>query len=250
MAFVTIKFIHGKRRYYLETSVRLHTGQVKKFSVYIKNYSPTDKEQLQDYTKQLKEKVAFGLSLSASAHLDNNSIFTKETIHKLEEMKLDYKELLKKLTTKQYQDIIDRFTVNFTYESNAIEGNSLTLKDVTMIFHENSALRNMNLREVHETLNTRKALEALFYHNIKIKEKDIIKLHEILVKDTGISLGYKKLPNFLLGRNVETIAPKRVGFEMQKLLSWYHEQKKMHPLQKAALFHARFEKIHPQHKRN
>jgi len=34
------------------------------------------------------------------------------------------------------KDILDRFTVNFTYESNAIEGNSLTLKDVTLILEE------------------------------------------------------------------------------------------------------------------
>lgn len=238
MPFVITKTIKGKRYRYLETSVRLHTG-VKKFSVYMKD------DNREFYEKQLKEKVVAALTASAVAYFSSNSIFTMETIEKMELMKLGYKELLKKLTTKQYQDIIDRFTVNFTYESNAIEGNSLTLKDVTMLFHEKHLPRGINLRDVYETLNTRKALEALFYYKIKIKEKEIMQLHETLVKDTGVSFGYKKFPNFLLGRNVQTTAPEAVSSEMQKLIVWYHEHPKMHPLQKAALFHARFEKIHP-----
>ncbi len=244
MAFVSVKTINGKRRTYLETSVRLHTG-VKKFSVYLKKYAPQNKEQIQKYEQQLKAKVATALSTSAVAYFTSNSTFTKQTIQKIEAMKLGYKELLKKMTTKQYQDIIDRFAVNFTYESNAIEGNSLTLKDVTMLFHENNIPHGTHLRDIHETLNTRKALESLFYHKIKIREKDILALHQTLVQETGVSLGYKKFPNFLLGRNVQTTPPENVVSDMQKLLSWYHSIERMHPLQKAALFHACFEKIHP-----
>lgn len=245
MVFVNSKMIHGKRRYYLERSIRLPSGKVKKFSVYVKEYNPRDKESLEKYAVLLNKKVISGILDAVSGHYEKNSVFTKESIRKMEEMKLEYKDLLKKLTTKQYQDIIDRFTVNFTYESNAIEGNSLTLKDVTMILHENKAIKGKDLREVYETLNTRTAMEFLFYKKIRIKESDILKLHEILVKNTGVSLGYKKFPNFLLGRNVKTTAPENVAEEMQKLLFWYSEKKPMHPLQKAALFHARFEKMHP-----
>ena len=244
MAFVSIKTINGKKRYYLECSVRMPTGNVKKFSVYIKEF-PSDKMQMEKYSAVLKEKIDTALVSAVVDYYKNTVIFTKEQIKKLEEMKLDYKELLKKLTTKQYQDIIDRFTVNFTYESNAIEGNSLTLKDVTMLFHEKTTAHNTNLRDIHETLNTRNTLELLFYHKIKIKEKNILTLHEILVRDTGVSFGYKKFPNFLLGRTVETVPPELVSREIQKLIAWYYEDKKMHPLQKAALFHAHFEKIHP-----
>ncbi|MEK6867465.1 MAG: Fic family protein [Nanoarchaeota archaeon] len=245
MAFLSTKIIKGKKQWYLERSVRLPIGNVKKFSIYIKEYRPLNKEQLQRYTLLLNEKVSCALINAVGDYYQDHSIFTKEQIKKMEKMKLGYKELLKQLTSKQYQDIIDRFTVNFTYEANAIEGNSLTLKDVTMLFHEKNIPRGMDLRHVHETLNTRKALEALFYHKIKIREKDILALHETLVKDTGVSFGYKKFPNFLLGRNVQTTAPEHTASEMQKLFSWYHTTEKMHPLQKAALFHARFEKIHP-----
>lgn len=244
MAFVSIKTINGKKRQYLECSVRMPAGNVRKFSVYMKDF-PLDKTLQEKYSKILKEKMTTAYVSAVTEYYVNTSIFTKDQIKKLEEMKVNYKELIKKLTTKQYQDIIDRFTVNFTYESNALEGNSLTLKDVTMLFHENTTTTNTNIRDVHETLNTRKALEALFYHKIKIREKDILAVHETLVKDTGVSRGYKKFPNFLLGRAVDTTPPELVPKEMQKLIEEYHENKRIHPLQKAALFHAHFEKIHP-----
>lgn len=242
MVFVNRRIIHGKRRYYLERSVRLLSGKVKKFSVYLRNNTKKLKEQSAEL---LNTKVEEGMIKSAWEYYEHNSIFTRENVQRIEEIKLHYKRLLKKLTPKQYQDIIDRFTVNFTYESNAIEGNSLTLKDVTLILRENKAIGKRDLREVYETLNTRNALERLFYHKIRIHEEDICQLHEILVKNTGVATGYKKLPNFLLGRTVKTTPPERVANEMQRLLAWYHTHKAIHPLQKAAQFHAQFEHIHP-----
>jgi len=173
------------------------------------------------------------------------NIFNEELLKKLEEIKLGYKGIIKKLNKKQLQDIIDRFTVNFTYESNAIEGNSLTLKDVTFVLHEKKALKGKDLREIYETLNTRQAMEIVFSNKLRISENDIIKLHKIIVKDTGVSFGYKKLPNFLLARQLKTTPPEKVKEEMKRLISWYHENKQVHPLQRAAIFHGRFEKIHP-----
>lgn len=141
--------------------------------------------------------------------------------------------------------MLDRFTINFTYESNAIEGSSLTLKDVTFIIQEGKIVKGKDLREVYETINTRKAMEWIFNEKPKLNEATIIKLHQILVENTGISFGYKKLPNFLLGRNVKTTSPENVKEEMDMLLEEYNNCKNLHPLQLAVDFHGKFEKIHP-----
>jgi Fic family protein len=242
MVFISTKVIKGKKRYYLERSVRLVSGKIKKYSLYLPD---TNTETIEKSREILNKKVEQNMLKNTCEYYTKNCVFTEENIQKIETIKWNYKKLLQKLTPKQYQDIIDRFTINFTYESNAIEGNSLTLKDVTMILQENKAGGNKNLREVYETLNTRKALEFLFYNDIKITEKSICELHEVLVKETDVKTGYKKFPNFLLGRTIKTVPPEKVSEEMQKLLAWYHENKTMHPLQKAAQFHALFEKIHP-----
>jgi len=246
MTFVSKKRINGINQFYLEKSIRLLNGRVKKFSVYIKNYEPKKEfVDINSYKEKLQKKIIKELKKIASEYYKKNYIYNKRLIEQLEETKLGYRDIIKKLTKKQLQDIIDRFTVNFTYESNAIEGNSLTIKDVTMILNENKVISGKDLREIYETLNTREALKLIFNNKLKINERDIINLHKILIKNTGVNVGYKRLPNFLLGRKIKTAPPEKVEEEINHLIEWYYDSKNMHPLQKATIFHGKFEKIHP-----
>lgn len=243
MVSLKYKTINGKKYLYAEHSFRLPDGTIKKSSKLIKEEKDKESREIKDYflKKQIKAYQNYALK---KYKLD--SIFTEEQIKKLESMKVEYKEIIKKFTKKQIKDILDRFTINFTYESNAIEGNSLTLKDVTLILEENIVPKDKDLREVYETKNTREAHELLFKNKIKITIKDIIKIHSILVKDTGIQFGFKKLPNYLVMRNLKTTPPEKVEKEIKELISWYESNKnKVHPIRLAAEFHDRFERIHP-----
>ncbi len=246
MTFISTKRIKGKKRYYLEKSVRFPLGKVKKYSLYLRDYDPSvEYKAISNYQERLEKRIDEEIIANSIKQFKTDYIFSTEIIQRLEEIKRDYKKIVEQLTEKQFQDLLDRFTINFTYESNAIEGNSLTLKDVTFILIEEKIGRGKDLREVYETINTRKAVEWIFTEKPVINEKKIIKLHQILVKDTGITLGYKKVPNFLLGRTVETIPPENVAQEMGKLVEECTASKKLHPLQLAALLHGKFEKIHP-----
>lgn len=246
MTFIRTRTIHGKERYYLEQSVRLPDGKIKKLSIYLKDYNPAKKNpSLEGYQKVLQKKME-KLKINASIQLyQKNHIFTEKLLRELELAKMGYQKIIKKLTANQLSDVLDRFTINFTYESNAIEGNSLTLKDVTFLINEGEVLEGKNMRDIYETINTRKAFDWIMQHKPRINEKDILKLHEILIKDTGVSIGYKRLPNFLLGRTVKTTPPAQVENEMRELINWYNDSINLHPLQLTALFHGRFEKIHP-----
>lgn len=243
MAFVSKKIIAGKERYYLEKSVRIN-GKIRKYSLYLKDYHGTKKIPAKSLLK-LEERIKNDVLNAAIASYRHNYIFTEAALRTIEELRLYYQNLIKKFTVAQLNDLLDRFTVNFTYESNAIEGNSLTLKDVTFIIKEGKILPGKDLREVYETLNTRKALEWLFKTKPKVSEKNILYLHKLVVENTGVAIGYKQFPNFLLGRRVETTPPEKVKEEMQKLLQWYEANTTMHPLQRTALFHGKMEKIHP-----
>lgn len=246
MVFVSKKVIKGKARYYLEKSVRLPNGTVKKFSVYLKGYEPKSGLKGRDSCIDLlNAKVRAAVINHAAEFYTKSGVFSSSIIKRLEEVKLAYNELRKKISKKQLQDVIDRFTVNFTYETNAIEGNSLTLKDVAIVLHEKKAIEGKDLREIYEALNTREATQLIFNNKLKIIEQDIIKLHKILVRNTGVAFGYKKLPNFLLGREITTTPPEKVEEEMGGLIKWYHDNENMHPLERAAVFHGRFEAMHP-----
>lgn len=246
MVFITKRTINGKEKTYLEHSIKLPDGTVKKISKYLLNYKNEDVKKLaKQYSSYFKEKGERIRINFAVRNYDKNTIFTEEQIRKIEYIKLKYKELIRNITINQLEDILDRFTVNFTYESNAIEGNSLTLKDVTIIIKENVSIKGKDLREIHETINTRKTNELVFNNKFKINKEDIIKLHTMLVENTRVSTGYKKFPNVLLMRHTKTTPPEKVEEEMKELIDWYTQEETLHPLMKAAIFHGRFEKIHP-----
>ena len=246
MVFITKKKINNKERYYIEYSFRYPNKKLKKISIYLKDYKIKNKEDIiKKYTSILKNKEKELLIKYTLKKYKSNHIFNKNRIKKLEESKLEYKKIIKSINKQQFKDIIDRFTANFTYESNALEGNSLTLKDVTLILHENITIKDKDLREVYETRNTKEAMELVFQNKFKINKKDIIKLHSILIKNTGISTGFKKLPNYLLMRNLETTPPEKVESKIDNLIRWYNEEKNLHPLEKATIFHGKFERIHP-----
>lgn len=243
MVAIKEKTIKGRKYLYAEHSFRLLDKKIKKISKLINEKTDVTKKEIKEYFIN-KEKDAY--KNWALKQYKTDSIFTKEIIEEIENIRVEYKYLKNKLTKNQLKDIIDRFTANFTYESNAIEGNSLTLKDVTLILKENIVPKGKDLREIYETKNTRTAHELLFANKLKINRESIIKLHAVLVKDTGITTGFKKLPNYLLMRTVKTTPPEAVEKETKELINWYDKNKKTtHPLKLAADFHARFERIHP-----
>ncbi|MFH1586652.1 MAG: Fic family protein [Candidatus Diapherotrites archaeon] len=240
MVYFSEKKIKGKKYLYAVHSVRLPNGKLAKLSKRVEKRKVTP--ELAAYFNAKEDELK---GKNALERFKTNSVYTKEQILKIETTKQEYKKITSKLTRKQLQDLFDRFTVNFTYESNALEGNSLTLKDVAIVMFENRMIKDKDLREIYETRNSRKVVDAILKNKFRVKEKDIIKLHKMLVRDMEIETGYKKLPNFLLGRRIETVPPEEVVREMKNLIEWFKQEKTMHPLQKAAHFHGKFEKIHP-----
>lgn len=244
MVHFSRKLIRGKRYFYLAKSIRMPDSSAKKLYMFLgmkkpKRFPANSNSYFQK--KEEEEMLNF-----AAKNYSKDKIITDAEIGKVEMMKLGYKRIMKKLSPKQVKDLLDRFTVNFTYESNAIEGSSLTLKDVAIVIFENASIKGKDLREIYEARNSRKVIEMIFKKKFKISHESIIKMHKILVKDIDTATGYKKVPNFILGRNIETTPPEKVRAEMDKLINWHNENSgKMHPLALASIFHGKFEKIHP-----
>ncbi len=245
MVYLTYKTINNKRYAYLVKSIRLPNGTPKKISKLIKS-----KRQLSYLIKKYNEIfLTEEKKLHTKYVLENfksSNIFSKEEMEKIEGIKIDYKHLIRKLNKAQLKDLFDRFTINFTYESNAIEGNSLTLKDVNIVIFENSIPKGKDLREIYETRNSRIVVDKILDKKFDVSHKSILKIYKMLMKDIDVRTGYKKLPNFIIGSRIKTTPPGKVEEEMEKLISWYNSNSgKTHPLELASVFHGRFEKIHP-----
>ncbi len=248
MVAVTWKEIKGKKYAYISHSFRLPDGKVTTITKRLKEGEETKSKNtlIRKYMTFFREKEKALSAQWAVNHYKTNYLFSAEEIKKIEEMRIAYAYLIKKLDKVRLKDVFDRFTANFTYDSNAIEGSSLTLKDVAVIMFDKETVPNKPLREIYETRNSRVVVDMILRKRFKISHKDIIKIHRILMKDIDVRAGYKKIPNviFRTEKEVHTTLPEHVEKEMTSLIEWFHESK-LHPLERAAIFHGRFEKIHP-----
>ena len=149
---------------------------------------------------------------------------------------------------KNNKEIRDKFFLEMTYHSNAIEGSRLTVKETKMAF-EGRMVKGKELFEVLEAINHRNALEFLLdkiCYGFKIDQGYILKLHEIVMYNFGNKLPGKYRTGFVNLTNTEKVLPSAedVPLRMGKLIKNINNYKK-EPVEKIAHDHYEFEVIHP-----
>lgn len=251
MAKLTFKEIKGKKYAYLEHSIRINNG-VRKISKYLGLAGTVSKKQLREaealFQKEiLNKKLRIRMNFLREKITHFEFPLNTEEAEKIEEMNLKYAEIIKKLHPKNSEDLNKRFIANYVFASNALEGNSLTLKNVAEIVFENRISQGKDLREIYDAQNSYAAFLFLQKTRHELNHEFIIKLHARLMDRIDDRLGYRTVPVALLGKPItELTAPEKVYTEMNELLKWHKaNQDKIHPLELAFKFHAKFEKIHP-----
>lgn len=144
----------------------------------------------------------------------------------------------------------DEFLVEFTYNSNAIEGNTLTLRETALILNEGITIDKKPLKEHLEVVGHKDAyyyIEDLVKEKIILTEKIIKDVHSLVLMDKPQDRGvYRKIPVRILGAVHEPPQPYLVPVQMEQLFLEYEEMKtKLHIVEQVALFHLKFEAIHP-----
>lgn len=144
--------------------------------------------------------------------------------------------------------------ITFAYNTNHIEGSTLTEDQTRYIYETNTLLAEKDsitdLDDVLETVNHFKLVDYMLdIADEKLTEEIIKKLHKILKEGTSDSRkdwfvvgDYKKLANEVGG--LKTSDPKNVARDIKKLLEWYESLKEV-TINEIIEFHAKFEKIHP-----
>lgn len=140
--------------------------------------------------------------------------------------------------------------VEWTYNSNAIEGNTLTMSETKVVL-EGITVGGKTLREHLEVINHREAIlyvEDIITKNEEFSEWQIKNIHRLVLKgiDDENAGAYRKENVTISG--AKHIPPQSINLqsEMDAFIKWYIEESiRLHPIEKASLVHSIFVKIHP-----
>lgn len=167
----------------------------------------------------------------------------------IDEMKLkidQYRPFSKRLADSLH----DKLIIEWTYNSNAIEGNTLTLSETKVVL-EGITIGGKSVVEHLEAINHREAilfLEELIGHRERLSEWNIKNIHALILKEIdNQNAGRYRMENVVIGGAIH-IPPKydEVDTFMQNLIQEYKgEWSAHHPIVRAVLLHGEFVKIHP-----
>lgn len=156
---------------------------------------------------------------------------------------------MRPLTAGETQRLRDEFMVDFTYNSNAIEGNTLTLKETAMVL-EGMTIDRKPLKDHLEAVGHRDAflyIEDIAQNKARLRDTEIKAIHSLVLmnrpEDKGV---YRRIPVTIAGAYTEPVQPFLIEPKLTELLAENEERKKtMHPIERIARFHLEFEGIHP-----
>jgi Fic family protein len=145
----------------------------------------------------------------------------------------------------------DQFTVEWTYNSNAIEGNTLSLHETELVINRGITIGNKTVREHFEAINHKEGIHYLYNFVKKKKQLDetaLLTLHKIILKNINdTDGGHYRSSNVMITGAIH-IPPS--GAKIQRLMNeffeWYYENKsKLAVAELAAWVHYKIVWIHP-----
>lgn len=172
---------------------------------------------------------------------------TKESLIPILEEKLDTLKTRRSLTEGELERLNEEFVTEYTYNSNAIEGNTLTLRETDMVLRGLTVDRK-SLKEHLEVIGHKEAFDyvrQLISENAEISEKVIKDIHYLVLADKKEDRGrYRRVPVRIMGAAHEPVQPYLIVPKMEELLEQYKNSEE-DIVTKIARFHIEFEGIHP-----
>jgi len=138
--------------------------------------------------------------------------------------------------------------IDYTYNSNAIEGSTLTLEETALVLKEGFTIGGKPLKHHLEAIGHKDAycyVEDLVTSNTPVSEKVIKDLHSLVLMDRQADKGvYRSVP-VRVGA-FHPCQPYEVPIQMERLmLNYSGEMQQLHVIERVALYHLVFETIHP-----
>ena len=151
------------------------------------------------------------------------------------------------LTAGEFARLNEEFIVEYTYNSNAIEGNTLTLRETDLVLR-GLTIDSKPLKDHMESVGHKEAFDfvsELVKDDVPISEGIIKQIHYLVLADKREDRGvYRRVPVRIMGAQHEPVQPYLIEPKMEQLLYDFAASTE-HIVTKMARFHIEFEGIHP-----
>ena len=230
--------------YYITKNFRINSKKWKKIRKYVGD-KPPSKEQTKKAVGDIEEEaLKKGLIKPVSKH----SYLSDDEAEKLQDLKEVFNRWYGKLSDIEKKKYKNDFIVRFTYNSNAIEGNRLSLRETSMILTENIIPAGATPNDYNEAINSGDCYEFMKGYDGEFNQKFLLKIHELLTKNTDCSIigSYRNHDVRISGSEWIPPSHKKVKENIRKVFLWYYlARKKLHPVELAAILHNKLVRIHP-----
>lgn len=156
-------------------------------------------------------------------------------------------DIRRPLTEGELERLNEEFTVEYTYNSNAIEGNTLTLRETDLVLR-GLTIDQKPLKDHMEAVGHKEAFDyvrELVKENAPLTKSVIRQIHYLVLADKRDDRGvYRRVPVRIMGAHHEPVQPYLIEPKMEQLLLDYAASDD-HIVTKLARFHIGFEGIHP-----
>lgn len=155
------------------------------------------------------------------------------------------------LTKGEAQRIAQEERVRMVYHSNALEGNSLTAFETKMVLQKGITVGKKPLADYLEAVDLNEAMdyvEELVAQETPLTESDLKRIHYLVFKSTSKEDAgrYRRLGIEITGSRHQPPEPYLIEPKMAELFTWFKENERLlHPIEVAAVFHHRLTSIHP-----
>ena len=174
-------------------------------------------------------------------------IKAKESLISLIEKKKAELDSKRPLTEGEVQRLYEDFMIEYTYNSNAIEGNTLTLRETDMVLR-GLTIDQKPLKDHMEAVGHKEAfyfVVDLVKEKAELTESVVKQIHSLVLADKPMDRGrYRRVPVRILGASYEPVQPYLIEPKTYELLREYKNDNR-NVVERLANLHIKFEAIHP-----
>jgi len=227
MVTVRKRAIGKQTYYYLEHSIKRGSG-VEKKEKYLGKKMPKNIEDI-------KEEFL-------------SEIYKRKWHGKFDIIRENYKKEFKRLPESIREKYTEQFMIKFTYNTNRIEGGTLSYKDTAGLLHDRTTPSGKPTKDIKEAESHRRVFYEMLEYKKDLSMNVILDWHRKMLSDTRPDIA-GKIRDYEVGiggTKVELPLAVELNALLRDFFRWYEKNKnRLHPVELAALVHLKFVSIHP-----